>query len=49
MRVSNTNTWFKLPMSFQLGFYHNMVRPVNGRYGQIRFQWALIWPVKKGG
>jgi hypothetical protein len=49
LAVINTNTWFKLPMSFQLGYYGNIVRPVNAPYGQIRFQWALIWPVKRGG
>jgi hypothetical protein len=48
LAVINTNTWFKLPMSFQLGYYGNIVRPNNAPYGQIRFQWALIWPVKRG-
>jgi hypothetical protein len=48
LAVINTNTWFKLPMSFQLGYYGNIVRPDNAPYGQIRFQWALIWPVKRG-
>jgi hypothetical protein len=48
LAVVNTNTWFKLPMSFQLGYYGNIVRPDNSPYGQIRFQWALIWPVKRG-
>jgi hypothetical protein len=45
--VINTNTWFKLPMSFALAYYGNVVRPDNASYGQIRFQWSLIWPVKR--
>jgi hypothetical protein len=48
LAVIQTNTWFKLPMSFQLAYYGNIVRPQFAPYGQIRFQWALIWPVKRG-
>jgi hypothetical protein len=48
LAVVQTNTWFKLPMSFQLAYYGNIVRPNFAPYGQIRFQWALIWPVKRG-
>jgi hypothetical protein len=45
--VVQTNTWFKLPMSFALGYYGNIVRPQFAPYGQIRFQWSLIWPIKR--
>jgi hypothetical protein len=45
--IVNTNTWFKLPMSFQLAYYGNVVRPNNAPYGQIRLLWSLIWPVKR--
>lgn len=48
LAVVQTNTWFKLPMSFTLGYYGNIVRPNFTPYGQIRFQWALIWPIKRG-
>jgi hypothetical protein len=47
LAVVQTNTWFKLPMSFQVGYYGNVVRPPDAPYGLIRFQWALIWPIKK--
>jgi hypothetical protein len=47
LAVVQTNTWFKLPMSFQIAYYGNVVRPQFAPYGQIRFQWALIWPVKR--
>lgn len=48
LSVIQTNTWFKLPMSFSLGYFGNIVRPAGAPYGQIRFQWALIWPVSRG-
>jgi hypothetical protein len=48
LAVVQTNTWFKLPMSFQLAYYGNVVRPNFAPYGQIRFQWALIWPITRG-
>jgi len=46
--ITNTNTWLKLPMSYQLAYYGNIVRPQFAPYGIIRFQWAIIWPVKRG-
>lgn len=47
LAIVQTNGWFKLPMSFQLGYYGNIVRPNNSPYGQIRFLWSLIWPIKR--
>jgi hypothetical protein len=46
--ITNTNTWLKLPMSYNLSYYGNIVRPQYAPYGIIRFSWALIWPVKRG-
>jgi hypothetical protein len=48
LAVIQTNTWFKLPMSFQLAYYGNVVRPINAPYGQWRFQWSLLWPIMRG-
>jgi hypothetical protein len=49
MQISNTNTWLKLPMTYALAYYGNVVRPQNAPYGLIRFNWAILWPVKRGG
>jgi len=46
--ITNTNTWLKLPMSYNLSYYGNVVRPQYAPHGLIRFSWALIWPVKRG-
>lgn len=47
LQLTNTNTWLKLPMSYTLAYYGNVVRPPNAPYGLIRFTWSLIWPVKR--
>jgi hypothetical protein len=42
---------FKLgpdPMQLGLYYYGNVVRATNAPYGQIRFQWSLLFPVKRG-
>ena len=46
--VIQTNNWFKLPMSFQIAYYGNVVRPNNTPYGLWRFQWSLLWPIMRG-
>ncbi len=46
--ITNTNTWLKLPMSYNLSYYGNIVRPQYAPYGLIRFSWSIIWPVKRG-
>jgi hypothetical protein len=48
LAINNTNTWLKLPMAYQLAYYGNIVRPEFAPYGIIRFQWSIIWPVKRG-
>ena len=48
LALVQTNNWFKLPMSFQVGYYGNVVRPNFAPYGLWRFQWSLIWPVMRG-
>ncbi|MBV8203797.1 MAG: hypothetical protein JO195_02085 [Candidatus Eremiobacteraeota bacterium] len=48
LQVGNTNTWLKLPMAYQLAYYGNIVRPQFAPYGLIRFNWAILWPVKRG-
>jgi len=48
LQLTNTNTWLKLPMSYTLAYYGNVVRPANAPFGLIRFSWSLIWPVKRG-
>jgi hypothetical protein len=48
LAIINTNTWLKLPMSYQLAYYGNVVRPTYAPYGLIRFSWSIIWPVKRG-
>jgi hypothetical protein len=48
LQISNTNTWLKLPMSYGLAYYGNIVRPRFAPYGLIRFNWSILWPVKRG-
>ena len=48
LQISNTNTWLKLPMQYGLAYYGNIVRPQFAPYGLIRFNWSLLWPVKRG-
>lgn len=36
------------PMQLGLFYYGNVVRPANAPYGQIRFNWSLLFPVKRG-
>lgn len=48
LQISNTNTWLQLPMTYSLAYYGNVVRPPDAPYGLIRFNWALLWPVKRG-
>lgn len=41
---------FKLgdqPQQLQIAYYGNVVRPTGGAYGQWRFQWSLLYPVKR--
>jgi hypothetical protein len=42
---------FKLgdqPMQLSLNYFGNVVRPANAPYGNIRFTWSLLFPVKRG-
>ena len=48
LQISNTNTWLKLPMQYGLAYYGNVVRPQFAPYGLIRFNWSILWPVKRG-
>jgi len=48
LALIQTNNWFRQPMSFQLAYYGNVVRPNNAAYGQWRFQWSLLWPILRG-
>ena len=47
LAITNTNTWLELPISYQLGYYGNVVRPRFAPYGFVRFQMTFIWPVKR--
>jgi hypothetical protein len=48
LQISNTNTWLKQPMTYALAYYGNVVRPQDSPHGTIRFNWAILWPVKRG-
>lgn len=42
---------FKLgdqPMQLGIFYYGNVVRPVGTAYGTVRFNWSLVFPVKRG-
>jgi hypothetical protein len=42
---------FKLgdqPMQLGLLYFGNVVRPTNAAYGTIRFNWSLLYPIKRG-
>jgi hypothetical protein len=43
---------FKLgdqPMQIGVQYFGNVVRPANTPYGNVRFNWALLFPIKRGG
>ena len=42
---------FKLgdqPMQLGVQYFQNVVRPTNAAYGNLRFNWSLLFPVKRG-
>jgi len=36
-------------MQIGVQYFGNVVRPANTPYGNIRFNWALLFPIKRGG
>ena len=36
------------PMQFGVQYFGNVVRPAGAPYGTIRFNWSLLFPIKRG-